>query len=80
MAGPAYLWRPAEWMLPALSGQLELGGGDRRAVEDFFIPLAKAATFPWKSHALWFYSQMVRWGQVGHSAGERRTGARDLSA
>jgi NitT/TauT family transport system ATP-binding protein len=31
------------------------------------VPFAKAATFPWKSHALWFYSQMVRWGQVRHS-------------
>lgn len=31
---------------------------------DFFIPFAKAATFPWHSHGLWFYSQMVRWGHV----------------
>jgi two-component system, oxyanion-binding sensor len=23
-----------------------------------------AANFPWQSHALWFYAQMVRWGQV----------------
>jgi two-component system, oxyanion-binding sensor len=23
-----------------------------------------AANFPWRSHALWFYSQMVRWQQV----------------
>ena len=32
------------------------------------MPFAKAATFPWKSHALWFYSQMVRSGQVNHTA------------
>ncbi len=25
------------------------------------------ATFPWASHALWFYSQMVRWGQCAPS-------------
>jgi NitT/TauT family transport system ATP-binding protein len=30
--------------------------------------VARAATFPWKSHALWFYSQMARWGQVPHNA------------
>jgi NitT/TauT family transport system ATP-binding protein len=36
------------------------------AVQDFFVPHAKAATFPWKSHALWFYTQMVRWGQIAH--------------
>jgi NitT/TauT family transport system ATP-binding protein len=35
-------------------------------VEDFFVPHAKAATFPWKSHALWLYTQMVRWNQIRH--------------
>ncbi len=30
--------------------------------------MPRRATFPWKSHALWFYSQMVRWGQVAASA------------
>jgi NitT/TauT family transport system ATP-binding protein len=66
LSRPAYLGKPEEWMLPALSGKIQTGGGER-LVEDFFIPLAKAATFPWKSHALWFYTQMVRWGQIGHS-------------
>jgi NitT/TauT family transport system ATP-binding protein len=54
-------------MLHGLSGRLDAGGGDIRRVDDFFVPFAKAATFPWKSHALWFYSQMVRWGQVAHT-------------
>jgi NitT/TauT family transport system ATP-binding protein len=67
LSGKAYLARPPEWMLHGLSGQLDAGGGDMRRVEDFFVPFAKAATFPWKSHALWFYSQMVRWGQVAHT-------------
>jgi len=67
LSGPRYLARPAEWMLHGLSGQLDAGGGDLRSTEDFFVPFAKAATFPWKSHALWFYSQMVRWGQVAHN-------------
>jgi NitT/TauT family transport system ATP-binding protein len=68
LADRAYLARPAEWMLHGLSGQLDVGGGDIRRIDDFFVPFAKAATFPWKSHALWFYSQMVRWGQVAHTA------------
>jgi two-component system, oxyanion-binding sensor len=73
MAEPAYVGRPADWMLPALSGRIGLGGGAMCEVEDFFIPFAKAATFPWKSHALWFYSQMVRWGQVTHDADHATT-------
>jgi two-component system, oxyanion-binding sensor len=75
LSQPAYLARPREWMLPALSGRIATGG-QQRPVADFFIPLAKAATFPWKSHALWFYSQMVRWRQVSHSS-ENAALARD---
>jgi len=67
MAAPAYVGRPTEWMLPALSGRLGTAVDSVVDVDDFFVPHAKAATFPWKSHALWFYSQMVRWGQVDHS-------------
>jgi two-component system, oxyanion-binding sensor len=76
LADKTCIARPAEWMLRGLSGELDTGGGDRRHVEDFFVPFAKAATFPWKSHALWFYSQMVRWGQVQHTA-ENATIARE---
>ena len=59
------------------AGRVEEAGAGRRIrvsatttvrVEDFFVPLARGATFPWKSHALWFYTQMVRWGQVTHTA------------
>jgi NitT/TauT family transport system ATP-binding protein len=76
LADKSYIARPAEWMLRGLSGEIDTGGGDRRRVEDFFVPFAKAATFPWKSHALWFYSQMVRWAQVAHT-GENAKIARE---
>ena len=68
LAQPGYIDRPAEWMLYGLSGALDVGGGETRQQDDFFVPFAKAAMFPWKSHALWFYSQMVRWGQAEHTA------------
>ena len=68
LADTAYLGRPAAWMLHGLSGELDVGGGEVRSLAEFFVPFAKAATFPWKSHALWFYSQMVRWGQIAHTA------------
>ncbi|MGE0061397.1 MAG: CmpA/NrtA family ABC transporter substrate-binding protein [Xanthobacteraceae bacterium] len=67
LAARAFIDRPAEWMLHGLSGMLDIGGGEIRRAADFFVPFAKAATFPWKSHALWFYSQMVRWGHVTHT-------------
>ena len=68
LAQPAYVGRDAELLSPALSGRLPVGGGVVQSVGDFFVPTAKAATFPWKSHALWFYTQMVRWKQIAHAA------------
>ncbi|WGF90423.1 CmpA/NrtA family ABC transporter substrate-binding protein [Marinivivus vitaminiproducens] len=67
LARPDYVGVPAALMLQALSGAIDVGGGATVQVSDFFIPFARGATFPWKSHALWFYSQMVRWGQVRHA-------------
>ncbi len=65
LSGPAYLNQPARLLLGALEGRLDTGNGIR-AFPNFFLTADKAATFPWQSHALWFYSQMVRWGQIAH--------------
>ena len=37
---------------------------DPRPLPDFNVFYRYAATFPWKSHAAWFISQMIRWGQI----------------
>ena len=68
LAAPTYLDLDPALLLAGLSGRLSIAPGEARMVEDFFIPEARAATFPWQSHALWFYSQMVRWGHVAHTA------------
>ena len=64
MADPAYLGHSRQLVERALSGIFDIGAGKVRTVADFYIPHAGAANFPWKSHALWYYSQMVRWGEV----------------
>ncbi|MDB5614406.1 MAG: nitrate transporter [Devosia sp.] len=64
MAGPAYLDQPVSLVRRALSGMLDTGAGVSQTVPGFFIPHASAANFPWQSHALWYYSQMVRWGEL----------------
>jgi ABC-type nitrate/sulfonate/bicarbonate transport system substrate-binding protein len=75
LARPDYLNLPRSVVLPAIENKIALAGSDPRPVPDFLTFAGKAATFPWQSHALWFYSQMVRWGQVVHSA-ERAQAAR----
>lgn len=56
-----YLDKPISVILPALNGTM------LKNVGPIFEPHGQAATFPWQSHALWLYTQMVRWGQVPHS-------------
>jgi ABC-type nitrate/sulfonate/bicarbonate transport system substrate-binding protein len=68
LSRPDYIGVAAEAILPALSGSIVLGNGETVSDQDFFIPFARSATFPWKSHAAWFYSQMVRARQTEWSA------------
>jgi NitT/TauT family transport system ATP-binding protein len=64
LSGPSYLDRPIDLLLPGLSNRIALGAAAPQTVRDFLAFARKAATFPWISHALWFFTQMVRWGQV----------------
>lgn len=66
----------AEVLMRPLTGHMELGEGESLGISDFFVPFERAANFPWQSHALWFYAQMVRWGQVTHTPGNAQI-ARD---
>jgi NitT/TauT family transport system ATP-binding protein len=50
LAQPRYVGAAAEIIQQGLSGSLIFADHD--------------ATFPWISHAAWFYSQMVRWRQI----------------
>ena len=68
LAAPAYLGTPADIILRALACRLvRTRGGEPESVPDFLVFHDHAANFPWQSHSLWFYSQMVRWGQIGYS-------------
>ncbi|WP_169566434.1 CmpA/NrtA family ABC transporter substrate-binding protein [Sneathiella limimaris] len=62
-----YIGVPAEILEKPLRGQFKTENGEISQIQDFFIPFERAATFPWFSHGLWFYSQMVRWGHTDWS-------------
>jgi NitT/TauT family transport system ATP-binding protein len=64
MAGPRFLDCPPEIARRGLAGSLLLGEAHAHAIPDFIMFAQRAANFPWTSHALWMFSQMVRWGQV----------------
>ena len=64
LAAADILNRPAADLARSLSRQLPTPDGATVAVDGFLTFAAGAATFPWTSHAAWFYAQMVRWGQT----------------
>ncbi|MBH0238988.1 CmpA/NrtA family ABC transporter substrate-binding protein [Methylobrevis albus] len=69
LARPAYIGAPVEILKRVLSGEFTVDpNGTMRQVDDYFVFHRKLANFPFVSHALWTYSQMVRWGQTGLSA------------
>jgi NitT/TauT family transport system ATP-binding protein len=65
LSQPRYVDAPAEMLMRGLANQLSLLPGEPpRPLHDFYVLARQFATFPWTSHALWFYSQMVRWRQI----------------
>ena len=83
LAQPRYVGAPAELLARALGGRLALTTNSQPVeLENFFIPARRHATFPWVSHAMWFYEQMLRWKQVefapNHLAAVRATYRPDL--
>ncbi|HEY6644621.1 CmpA/NrtA family ABC transporter substrate-binding protein [Povalibacter sp.] len=66
-----YVGAPAHILQGGLSGNLTLvPGSEPQSIENFYLPSRHFATFPWISHALWFYSQMVRWKQIEFSSAD----------
>lgn len=62
-----YVGQNVDRIRPSLGRRLQAPNGDLVAVEGFLNFASKAATFPWISHALWFFTQMVRWQQATFS-------------
>lgn len=65
LAGSAYIDQPARLIERALSNHMVLAHGQAPTpIEDFLVLHREAANFPWRSQAMWLYSQMVRWGHA----------------
>ena len=72
----AYLGQPAALILPAITGQLVPRRGEPAlSMPDAIIFHREAAGFPWRSQALWIYSQFVRWGLTEASPEAERQAA-----
>lgn len=77
LARPGYLDLPSELIERALTGELTLTPRGAQTRSDRFVVFQEgAATFPWRSQALWFYSQMVRWRHTEATEENRQIAAR----
>ncbi len=51
----------------SMTGTFEYGRGDKRSVPDFNVFFRYYATYPYYSDAVWYLTQMRRWGQISQS-------------
>ncbi|MBT9385822.1 ABC transporter substrate-binding protein [Pseudooceanicola sp. CBS1P-1] len=68
LAQPNYVGADAEVIANSMTGTFEYEKGDKREVPDFNVFFRYNANYPYYSDAVWYLTQMRRWGQIaeGH--------------
>ena len=64
LAQSNYVGADYEVIANSMTGTFEYEKGDKRAVPDFNVFFRYNATFPYYSDAIWYLTQMRRWGQI----------------
>jgi nitrate/nitrite transport system substrate-binding protein len=65
LARPEYVGADAKVIANSMTGTFEYEKGDKRAAPDFNVFFRYNATYPYYSDAIWYLTQMRRWGQIG---------------
>jgi len=64
LARSEYVGADAEVIANSMTGTFEYEKGDKREVPDFNVFYRYYATYPYLSDAVWYLTQMRRWGQI----------------
>ena len=64
LARPDYVGADSVVIANSMTGTFEFERGDKRDMPDFNVFYRHDATYPFYSDAVWFLTQMRRWGQV----------------
>ncbi|MEL6793204.1 MAG: CmpA/NrtA family ABC transporter substrate-binding protein [Pseudomonadota bacterium] len=59
-----YVGADYEVIANSMTGTFEFEKGDKRDIPDFNVFFRYFATYPYQSDAVWYLSQMRRWGQI----------------
>jgi nitrate/nitrite transport system substrate-binding protein len=61
---PQYVGADVQVIANSMTGTFEYGKGDVRSLPDFNVFFRYYATYPYYSDAVWYLTQMRRWGQI----------------
>jgi len=61
---PEYVGADVQVIANSMTGTFEYGKGDVRSLPDFNVFFRYHATYPYYSDAIWYLTQMRRWGQI----------------
>ncbi|MCM2679257.1 CmpA/NrtA family ABC transporter substrate-binding protein [Echinimonas agarilytica] len=64
LSQPNYVGADYDVIANSMTGTFEYEKGDKREVPDFNVFFRYNATYPFYSDAIWYLSQMRRWGQI----------------
>lgn len=64
LSKPAYVGADYDVIANSMTGTFEYEKGDVREVPDFNVFFRHNATYPYYSDAIWYLTQMRRWGQI----------------
>lgn len=64
LSRPEYVGADYEVIANSMTGTFEYEKGDKRTLPDFNVFFRYNATYPYYSDAVWYLSQMRRWGQI----------------
>ena len=64
LARSEYVGADADVIANSMTGTFEYEKGDKREVPDFNVFFRYFATYPYYSDAIWYLTQMRRWGQI----------------
>jgi nitrate/nitrite transport system substrate-binding protein len=64
LSRPEYVGADAAVIANSMTGTFEYEKGDKRPVPDFNVFFRYFATYPYYSDAIWYLTQMRRWGQI----------------
>ncbi|MBN2700209.1 MAG: ABC transporter substrate-binding protein, partial [Methylothermaceae bacterium] len=64
LSQPYYVGADSKVIANSMTGTFEYEKGDKRSVPDFNVFFRYHATYPYYSDAVWYLTQMRRWGQI----------------